>query len=276
MEQSARSSRVNLAKVAEIAFLRKTGMLLQKQASLANGQKMEIVLPETVSNFVYLDRNFEPEVSTALEQLIEPGMCLWNIGAHIGLRLKQTHQTLGPRGFIYAFEPTTRTRKFLEKYNARDLSCRVSVQPFALSNFDGYTPLTDFGWRLSGSNTIEAKPRMSGRNRSWLTRVCYDVPVATVDALVYNGFRPPDVLSIDAEGSDFPVLQGASTVLGQYRPAIIFEGGDEGMTKTLACINFLQGLGYGIKEVDLQSGKLVPHYIQPNYQGNVNLVAVWG
>jgi hypothetical protein len=38
-----------------------------------------------------------------------------------------------------------------------------------------------------------------------------------------KGIPPPDVLKIDVEGYEYPVLAGAQRVLSEHQPAVIFE-----------------------------------------------------
>lgn len=52
----------------------------------------------------------------------------------------------------------------------------------------------------------------------------YQVASVTIDERVFEkGVRPPDVLKIDVEGYEYPVLVGGRRVLYEHQPTVIFE-----------------------------------------------------
>lgn len=48
-----------------------------------------------------------------------------------------------------------------------------------------------------------------------------DIPVAKIDDLVAYGSKPPTVITMDVEGSEFEVLKGAEQTIRQHKPVIL-------------------------------------------------------
>ena len=74
--------------------------------------------------------------------------------------------------------------------------------------------------------------------------------------------RLPDVLKIDAEGSELQVLQGATAVLRESMPVVIFEINDalleaSGTSRT-GVGQFLTALGYTLHRLDDATAAVVP------------------
>ena len=75
------------------------------------------------------------------------------------------------------------------------------------------------------------------------------------------GVRRPDVLKIDAEGTDLLVLRGARSLLRETMPVIVFEINDTLLQATGASRHdveaFLHDLGYAIFRVDERDASLL-------------------
>ena len=74
------------------------------------------------------------------------------------------------------------------------------------------------------------------------------VPATTLDACVYgsDALRPPDVLKIDVEGAELPVLQGGFRTISEFHPAVFLEL--HGAQLHADCRAFLLGKGYRIDD----------------------------
>ncbi|MBI4129779.1 FkbM family methyltransferase [Candidatus Roizmanbacteria bacterium] len=261
--------------VAWIMINRFLGHVQQQTATLRDGQQMEVMIPEGISNFLSLEGDFEPEVTCALQFTLKPDMVFWNIGSHIGLRVVQSDRLVGVKGVIFAFEPTPRTKELLD-LNSQGRKSAIQTFPYALGNQSGTVPFTDYGWLYSGCNTAAHSPRIRPRPfRRVPTPRQLSVPMKTVDALINDStLRTPDVIAVDAEGYEFQIFQGADTTFTEHRPIVIFETGDIGSSQTIPSLELLQQHGYKLFEWDSIAERLCKHELQKSYPESGNLVAI--
>lgn len=137
-------------------------------------------------------------------ELVRPKMTVWDIGANVGL-FSFAAAALGAR--VIAVEPDVwlasliHRSGLLNKLDVGVLAAAVSDQP---GIYRLHTP--DEG---RASNSLQ----QSGTGRNVVT--------VTLDSLL-DSFPAPQVLKIDVEGMELPVLRGASKVL-QSRPQIFCE-----------------------------------------------------
>src|SRR5690348_16966432 len=71
-----------------------------------NRNRYELNLAEGIDLAVYLGL-YEPSTTRALERLIRPGAQILDIGANVGVHTVHMARLTGPRGRVFAFEPTT-------------------------------------------------------------------------------------------------------------------------------------------------------------------------
>ncbi len=258
--------------VASILWEKFFGGSSERRATLIDGQELEVFTPEGVGTYLVLAGDYEPEVTTALGYLHE-GMSLWNIGAHVGLRMIQAQKRVGEQGTVVAFEPTKRTFGLLEKN--RGSRANVVAYNLAVGATAGVATLRDYGVKFGAINTLSEQSRYVGVpwRRSEPKSVSYEVEMVSIDEMVASGVKAPDWLVIDAEGFEEKILTGAVRTLEKYKPIVVFEVGDLGGTDSLRLILHLKMQGYVIFEVN-KFGYLVPHDIQESYPKNGNLVAV--
>lgn len=76
----------------------------ENQVTVVHGSKMMF---GTASEcyFDMISGTYEPGVTRVLDSLIEPGMVVVDVGAHIGYYTLFAAQKVGPTGKVYAFEP---------------------------------------------------------------------------------------------------------------------------------------------------------------------------
>jgi FkbM family methyltransferase len=154
-----------------------------------------------------------------LSKLIAPGMVAIDAAASDGRYTLFLARRVGETGRVLAFEP--RQREFSRLRSNVELNRLQNVQLFsaALSNQDGEAQLRIAGYEDEGRNTL-AGFAYEGVGSLPTERV----QTLRLDSAVAGaGLARLDFLKIDVEGGETRLLQGAQTVLRDFRPVILFE-----------------------------------------------------
>ena len=135
----------------------------------------------------------------ALQAVVRPGDCFWDIGAHKGFVTLAAAGLVGPSGSVVSLEPSERNLWFIRRHLSWNPAEHVRVLPAAVS--DGRREALFGG---SGDSLAYS-----------LGRGDETVTVRSVRQIVQDfGVCPPTVLKIDVEGEEAAVLRGAGELLG--------------------------------------------------------------
>ena len=210
------------------------------------------VSPE--SGLRYLRPNIEsvdPALLGLAAELIKPGAVVWDVGANLGLFSFAAAGLAGPKGRVFSVEPDTYLVGLLRRSSRlrNTQAAPVEVVPCAVS--DALSLATfNIATRARASNFLAG----FGHSQTGGVRETQRVLTITLDWLATQ-IPAPDLIKIDAEGVDFLVLKGASELLRNRKPILIFEGGDEIAEQSAA---LLLPLGY-----TLFDGELPPEQRRP-------------
>jgi len=169
-------------------------------------------------------------------QFVPPGALVFDIGAHVGNRLRVLRQ-LGAR--CVAVEPQPLFADFLERFYGRDeqvvlvreaIGAQIGEATLHISRRTPTVTTISAGWMDA------VQQADSFADVRWEETVT--VPVTTLDALIAR-HGTPDFCKIDVEGSELAVLEGLSVPL----PLLSFEYIPATREMALACIDRLQALG---------------------------------
>ena len=150
---------------------------------------------------------YEREVQEALSYLLRPGAVLYDIGANVGFFTLLAARLVGPSGRVVAFEPEPSSVSTLRYHVARNWLDNVIVVDAAASDQEGIA-------MLSGSGSAG---RLGGDAGT-------PVSTVTIDAYCRRASLPaPDVIKLDVEGWEFPVLTGMHETLQTTRPVLLIE-----------------------------------------------------
>jgi FkbM family methyltransferase len=151
---------------------------------------------------------------------------------------------------IWAFEPARRNREVLTRNIAANRMQNVTVFDVALSDAPGESTISFDPVRPSKASLGPGTER---------------VRVATLDEFSLD----PDLLKIDVEGFELPVLQGAVATLRRRRPNIVLELHGHTMalkkSKTDAILRFLKKHGYEATHIESQQ----PADADRHYEGHL-------
>jgi FkbM family methyltransferase len=187
----------------------------------------------------------------------EPRPVVFDIGANDGFVATHLAQMLAARGpKIYAFEPVPATFARLAQAVER-LGLNDSVHPVPAAVVDAPGPV-----RLSYSerNSLLAQITTNGLNPRVGDKLAQAAGI-TLDAFCTSAAISPQLLKIDAEGSEVAVLRGARELLSRPdRPAILFEYNPLAWGETGATAGTLVDLlpGYSLHYVNDLGGQRIP------------------
>jgi len=169
-------------------------------------------------------------------QFIKPGDLCFDIGAHVGSRLR-VWTALGAR--IIAVEPQPQMMRWLKRRYGR--KPHISFLPQAVGVRSGEATM-NISRRTPTVTTLSTAWKAAVQRDPAFARVQWDtavtVPVITLDEIVQLHGRPA-FCKIDVEGYELAVLQGLSEPL----PALSFEYTSSAMEIALDCIHRLGELG---------------------------------
>lgn len=147
---------------------------------------------------------YEAHVQEALCDNLKEGDIFYDVGANVGYFSLLGLKLVGPKGYVYAFEPLPDHVTTLRHNMYSNGFSNYTVVPDAVSNFVGKS---DFYLEGGGrSETSSFTPRLGG--------IPLVVNTITLDAFVKK--TPwPNVIKVDVEGAEVLVLQGALQILSK-------------------------------------------------------------
>ncbi len=153
---------------------------------------------------------YEQATTDLFRQLLQPGMVVVDIGAHVGYFSLLAAELVGSGGTVYAFEPEPDNHALLKKNIELNGYTNILAQRKAVSSNSGLTDL--FLSALdSGSHSIHAA---GARGVTGTARV----EATTLDAFLdAQGWPQVDLVKIDVEGAEVEVLEGMSQLLDRRR-----------------------------------------------------------
>ncbi|SLN62178.1 FkbM family methyltransferase [Pseudooctadecabacter jejudonensis] len=172
---------------------------------------------EYVRNCLGINLNFNAMQIALYRKLVKPGWSVVDIGAHSGVHTRVFLNLVGSTGRVMSFEPNP----FLNDKILADMGDveNLTLRREALSNEVGnaeFWVLPDFpeesGLRLR-SNRADATKKEK-----------IEVQVECLDNIVTNG-TAVDLIKIDVEGAEMPLLEGARQVILKARPILFVEYG---------------------------------------------------
>ena len=176
----------------------------------------------------------EPNTIAAIRRLVRPGMTAIDVGANIGWMTLHMAAGVGPTGHVIALEASDWTYERLKKNVALNSFNWIKTIRAAVgaSDKDSIEIQLPRGYRLDGS----------------ATEVIQRPPLVKLDTVVTGKV---DFIKSDTDGCETDVFQGATGILENCRPILLFEvapfySGGAGLEKTFAD---LDRLGYRFEDL---------------------------
>jgi FkbM family methyltransferase len=186
---------------------------------------------------------YEPEMQSALRELIQLGMVIYDVGANIGYVTLMLAKLTGVQGKVFAFEALPdnieRLRRNVELNGFND---RVNIFPGAVAAGAG-----EVKFLVHASGGMGKAAGSAGRTDEQYLR---EITVASIslDEFVYaQGNPPPQAVKMDIEGGEVLALPGMRRVLAEARPLMLMEL--HGPESARAAWESLTSAGYTICEM---------------------------
>lgn len=188
-----------------------------RSTSLIQGHQMMLASGKSYAPIDMAMDRYEEETVRLFERLLEPGMRVVDVGAHVGFFTLIAARLVGPAGRVYAFEPEPLNYALLSINIQRNGYSNVLAVQKALTNSCGPHEL----FVSSLDNGSHSLYRGRGRQGKKTLRI----ETTTLDAFLATQEWPRvGLVKIDVEGAEISVLEGMSRLLGEpHAPRLIIE-----------------------------------------------------
>jgi FkbM family methyltransferase len=186
--------------MAELALRLTDGTVLALPASLS-----------AMTTYIILEQEawFEKEPAFLMRWL-KPGMSAIDIGANHGVYCVPMARRVAPQGQVFAYEPASEPRGFLEK--SRELNRTVNLTVAAAALSDGVRQ----GHLVLGASSELNSLEGTGPGET-VAITCLDAEDAA------RSWPMMDFVKIDAEGEEERILAGGASFLARHSPLVMFE-----------------------------------------------------
>jgi FkbM family methyltransferase len=158
---------------------------------------------------------FENAEIRFVQRLLEPGMTVLDAGAHHGLYTLLASVRVGPKGRVFAFEPSPRERERLRRHIRLNKCSNVRIEQFALGTTFGKSDFFLVEGIGDYCNSLR-RPAVKAETKT------IQVEVTSLDGFLS---REPaldvDFMKVDTEGAELDVLKGAVHFLQAVPRAVI-------------------------------------------------------
>jgi FkbM family methyltransferase len=169
---------------------------------------------------VALFGTYEPQLREIIKVVVPGGGVAIDVGANIGWHTLLMARLAGHGGRVLAVEANPSVCERLRENLELNRFTNVLVVNCAAANEDGY--LSFQGPDASEPSSGDGHVLDSGAASPGGSTI--RVPARKLDAMAADaGLERVDLIKIDVEGFEWPVLQGAEAVISRFRPHVVFE-----------------------------------------------------
>ena len=191
------------------------------------------------------NRIWEKKIDLLIKKYVKCGMVCLDVGAYIGSHAK-TMLDLGAE--VHLFEPQPLIVQCLLATKNNNNYKKWEIHPCALSNINGKS-------KFNTNNDGDAR-FFKVSKKLWKTN--FLVKTKTLDS--YN-FNKIDFIKIDAEGSEFLILEGGKLTIENSQPIIIIEVFNTKKNKE-KLNDFASNYNYTIESINSENYLLTPKLLK--------------
>ena len=163
----------------------------------------------------------EPLLQSGLIEMAQPGMILYDIGAHLGsiaLGLARIVGSSGGRVVAFEADPEN-AAALIENRDRNGLQQAITIVPSAVWSCS--SPALRF--RQGGEKRSHGGVEMGGLRPVLGRGELISVPAISLDDFIANGGPTPRLVKVDVEGGEFEVLRGAERLFATHEPLLVAE-----------------------------------------------------
>jgi FkbM family methyltransferase len=168
------------------------------------------------------------------------GQTVVDVGANIGCFALRAAKLVGNSGNVVAFEPSESNFRLLQRNLHLNRCMNVLAYSAALGDKKGNAELKIYDHE--DRDTILPDRANEGKRVKIGSR---QVEVWVMDDVVQSlSLARVDLIKLDAEGYELPIIKGATWTLNKFHPKIVGEAHPEFSDSAELMMTFLQGYGY--------------------------------
>lgn len=220
---------------------------------------------------IFFYGQYEPEIAAIVREACQPGSVAIDAGANVGCHTLIMAERAGESGRVIALEPHPRVFDRLRANVEMNGLAQVEMLRTAAGDTTGtmelYAPAP--AHHGAGKATLyEGNLALDPFAASAMERM--DVPVTTIDRLLFEReCERLDLIKIDVEGHEMPVLRGARETIARFRPRVIFEYTAEYWLNAGASFadarDFFEAQRYELRFVTPKGPRPFAHVVNGNY-----------
>ena len=196
------------------------GVVLRRRLPSKFGRLPLYVTPEAGLRYWLAMSRVDPTLYSMVEELVRPGVTVWDIGANVGLFSFCAASLSGQSGFVLSVEPDLWLAQLVDRSSqklspGRRKCSRVQVLCASVSDSNRVTELNIPERARSSNHLVDA----FGSTQAQGSR-CTQLTVSLTLDFLLEHFPPPSVLKIDVETHEANVLRGATRLLKEVRPTV--------------------------------------------------------
>jgi FkbM family methyltransferase len=201
----------------------------------------------SVSEPMIRDREYEPNITNVLRQLLQPGMTFLDVGANVGYYSLLGASLVGPGGHVIGIEPNSENCRLILRSLELNQYSNVTILPVALAEETGWSYFVN---HLGSNGSLSESP--TGSLNGW----GQIVPTLRGDSFLKG---PIDVIKMDVEGAEARVVAGLASLIDECKPVIVTEVSHEMLTRVSGSglaefLGWFTDRGYGCAVIGSGSG----------------------
>jgi len=185
----------------------------------------------------------EPRTLQRIREIVTPGSCVIDVGAHVGHHALEAARAVGANGRVFAFDP--------QPYNADRIGRHAVLNEL--------TNIVTICSAIGDKEAFVRLPMQSEHDRSRLSlheagpsneNALVEVPLRRLDNfMTANGIGQVQLLKIDVEGYELEVLHGLGDAQANCRNIILEVLEASSVQRNKAVVSFLMTAGFELKDI---------------------------